>query len=57
MSEDGFTEIDLGYSPIPDRCRRRLDEVPVKKDGVFKPYYSNGNIEVKAYYEDGKEKE
>jgi hypothetical protein len=26
-------EIDLGYSPIPDGCMRRLDEVSVKRDG------------------------
>ena len=33
MTESNFIEIDLGYSPIPDRCRRRLDEITVKKDG------------------------
>ncbi len=33
MSKEDFVEIDLGYSPIPDSCRRRLDEVTVKKNG------------------------
>jgi hypothetical protein len=28
-----LTEIDLGYSPIPAGCMRRLDEVTVKRDG------------------------
>ncbi|MCK5243319.1 hypothetical protein KAR34_12800 [bacterium] len=33
MSNDDIIEIDLGYSPISDKCRRRLDEVTIKKDG------------------------
>lgn len=30
---EDYIEVDLGYSPIPDRCRIRLDEVTVRKEG------------------------
>lgn len=33
--EQEICVIDLGYSPIPDRCKRKLDEVTVKKDGYI----------------------
>jgi hypothetical protein len=33
MADEEIIEIDLGYSPIPDKCRRRLDEVTIKRDG------------------------
>ncbi len=34
MTSDGFLgTVELDHSPIPDGCRRRLDEVRVKRDG------------------------
>ena len=40
--EEEIGIITLGYSPIPDRCKRKIDEITVKRDGhIWRIYKSD----------------
>jgi len=41
MADENIIEIDLGYSPIPDRCMRSLNERTIKNDGCVWRIHKN----------------
>lgn len=41
MTEELLGEVEFPESPIPSRCRRRIDEKTIKRDGCIWRIYKN----------------